>query len=220
MQPGAATVYRDVPYQVYDATTGQLATGNSNPYAAAAAGNSRGLYAGIAYEVYALTAGGTPAQVNAATYVFHTGDRFTVYARPSMPGRLDIYNVNAVGKQTHIDTANTAAGQLTTLGPYEFTATTGDESLHLVLSPCSTATLLASTRDIVNVSSGAPAGAAVPLQSCNAPIMRGLAGIQTRDIQKVAVDGGTSYALDPVSQAELSSGQVASRDITIVFHHM
>ena len=167
-----------------------------------------------------MGAGGTSTPVNAATYIFHTGDRFTVYIRPSMPGRLDVYNVNSIGKQTRIDAVNTAAGQLTTLGPYEFSATTGDETLHLVLSPCSTATLLASTRDIVNVSSTQPVSNALSLQSCNAPITRGLEGVRTRDIQKVAVDGGTSFALDPVSQAELSSGQVASRDVTIIFHHM
>lgn len=219
--PGSAgSAYATSTYQVYDPSTGQLANSGSNPYAAASVGYNGTLYAGIAYEVHAFGAGGTSLPVNAATYVFHTGDRFNVYIRPSMPGRLDVYNINALGKQTQIDSVSTAAGQLITLGPYEFTATTGDESLHLVLSPCSSATLLASTRDIVNVSGSLPAAGGIPLQSCGAPLTRGIAGFETRDIQKVAVDGTTSFALDPIAQAELSSGQVAPREVTIAFHHL
>jgi hypothetical protein len=56
------------------------------------------------------------------------------------------------------------------------------------------------------------------LSACGTTTTRGL-GVRTRDIQKVAVDGMTSYALDPVSQQELSSGQVIPREASIVFHH-
>lgn len=44
--------------------------------------------------------------------------------------------------------------------------------------------------------------------------------MKTRDIQKVAVDNGTAFALDPVSAGELSAGQVAARAVNIVFHHL
>jgi hypothetical protein len=44
-------------------------------------------------------------------------------------------------------------------------------------------------------------------------------GVRTRDIRNVALDGGTSFALDPVSRQELSSGNVTPREVTIVFHH-
>jgi hypothetical protein len=140
-----------------------------------------------------------------------------------------------------------AAGQLTTLGPDQFAETTGDETLRLVLSPCGNDSLYAQTRDIVNVSntavSGVPGADTVPatsvppavggapgtapttapmtlaLPSCGAPTTRSVSKVKTRDIQKVAVDGTTSFALDPVSRTELSSGQLAPREITIYFHH-
>jgi hypothetical protein len=173
----------------------------------------------VAYEVHALAADGAATPVNPATYAFRTGDRFVVYYRPSMPGRMDVYNINPLGQQTRIDSANMAAGQLTTLGPYEFTTTKGEDSLRLVLMPCSTNDLLVATRDIVNVSAGAPT-AATPggfsLSNCGAPATR---SVTTRDITKVAVDGTTNFALDPISAQEYSSGQVDAREVTIVFHH-
>ena len=176
------------------------------------------LFAGVAYEVHALGPGGSDTQINAATYQFRTGDQFKVYFRPSTPGRMDVYNVNPLGQQTLIDSVSMAAGQLTTLGPYAFTATTGDESLRLVLTPCATAQLLASTRDIVNVSSGSQP-APVTLPGCSATASRGVS-LTTRDIQKVAVDGSTSFALDPIAQSELAAGQVTPRAVTIYFHHI
>ena len=33
------------------------------------------------------------------------------------------------------------------------------------------------------------------------------------------MDGGTAFALDPVSRQELSAGQVTAREVKIVFHH-
>jgi hypothetical protein len=184
------------------------------------------LYAGIAYEVHALTADGRSTAIDAASYEFHSGDKFMVYYRPSMPGRMDVYNVNPAGQQTLIDSSNMAAGQMTGLGPYQFTNLKGDESLRLILSPCSDPQLLAATRDIVRADgaqntmppSAYPTATGVQLSSCGAPGTRGL-GVQARDIQKVAVDGTTSYALDPVSQQERASGQVTPREANIVFHH-
>jgi hypothetical protein len=212
--------------QVYDIRTGQTVTGSDNPYATPASGYAGTLYAGIAYEVHALAPDGRSTPINAATYEFHTGDRFIVYFRPSLPGRLKVYNINPAGQQTLIEATNMAAGQMTRLGPYEFTRLTGDEALRLVLSPCSNPQLLAATRDIVLADAGPLAtpqmapqtGGGVQLADCDAPTTRGLE-VRTRDIQKVVVDGMTSFALDPVSQQEHASGEVAPREVTIVFHH-
>jgi hypothetical protein len=180
------------------------------------------VYAGIAYEVHALSADGHWVPVDPTTHQFRSGDRFMVYYRPSLPGRMQVHNVNPAGKQTLIDAADMAAGQLAGLGPYEFTAMSGDESLLLVLSPCSTPQLLVATRDIVKAGAPPPSdaqtGGGVPLENCGVIATRSV-DIRTRDIQKVAADGTTSFALDPVSQQELTSGQVESRRVSIVFHH-
>ena len=178
------------------------------------------LYAGVAFEVHAQGRDGSDSIVDPATHSFATGDRFRVYYRPSLPGIVDIYNVNPVGQVTHIDRATIAAGQLVTLGPYEFTATTGDEALRLTLSPCTSQTLTAATRSIVHPGAIAQAGApgALALPACDAPAQRGLLPA-TRDITKVGTEGTTNYALDPLASQELSSGQFASRTLTISFHH-
>ena len=141
-----------------------------------------------------------------------------VYYRPSMPGRMEVYNINPAGQQSRIDSVTMAAGQLASLGPYQFTSMTGEESLRLVLAPCSTPQLLVATRDIVNVGAATATSSGVQLGACGAPTTRGLK-VNTRDITKVAVDGGTAFALDPVTRQELSSGQVTAREINIVFHH-
>ena len=217
----------------YDPQTGQPA--QAMAYSTAAITSVTDIYAGIAYEVHAVRpAVGDSVPVSPATYEFHTGDRFLVYYRPSMPGRMEVYNVNPLGQTTLIDAVNMAAGQLSTLGPYEFAANKGDESLRIVLSPCSTPQLLTASRDIINVNNtlqaGAPGGG-VQLGSCSGLNTRGVArgdqahagktggGVRTRDIRNVALDGGTSFALDPVSRQELTSGSVAPREVTIVFHH-
>jgi hypothetical protein len=210
--------------QVYDAHTGQLVTG-ANPYTTRGTAMESAIYAGIAYEVHTVGADGHTTPINTPTYEFHTGDKFMVYYRPSLPGHMEIYNVNPAGQQTLIDSSNMAAGQMVGLGPYQFTNLKGDETLRLVLSPCSTPQLLAQTRDIVRMDAppqatpqAAPASGGLQLASCGAPTPRGV-DVKTRDIQKVAVDGTTSFALDPVSRQELSSGQVTPREATIVFHH-
>ena len=210
------------PTQVYDARTGQLVTPDANPYATRDIAMAGALYAGIAYEVHTLGPDGNySTPVNTATYDFHTGDRFMVYYRPSLPGHMEIYNVNAAGKQTLIDSSNMAAGQMVALGPYEFTNDLGEESLHLVLSPCTSPRLITATRDIVKVGASpqpTPGAADVQLGNCGAPTARGL-DLKTRDIAKVGVEGTTSFALDPISPKELKSGQITPRQMTIVFHH-
>ncbi len=207
------------PTQVYDAYTGQPTSAVGTPYQMVA---SRGLepklYAGVAYEIQAVSPDGSKTVVDPATYVFHTGDRFVVVYRPSMPGRMEIYNINPAGQRSRIDSTTMAAGQLAVLGPYEFSNLTGDESLRLVLSPCSTPQLLVATRDIVNVSASASSSNTVQLGACDDLGTRS-ADVKTRDIKKVAVDDGTAFALDQVSSQELSAGHVIPREVNILFRH-
>jgi hypothetical protein len=166
-----------------------------------------------------VVAGGGTAAVNPATHEFRTGDRFLVFYRPTLPGQMDVFNINPAGVQSQIDRVDLAAGQLAQLGPYEFAAMTGDEQLRLVLSPCSTPELMATTRDIVNVSNAAPAAPAFNLAGCS-PATRSIREVRTRDIRKVAVEGTTGFALDPVSTTEFSTGQVTPREVTIRFRHL
>lgn len=205
--------------QLYDPRTGQVSTTDAQAYYSRdAQGYGTPLVAGVAYEVHALAQNGA-MPINPATYAFRTGDRFVVHFRPSMPGRMDVYNINPLGVQTRIDSANMAAGQLMTLGPYEFTAAKGEDSLRLVLMPCARNDLIVATRSIVNVQAdptvAAPANG-FSLSSCDALITR---SVTTRDITKVAVDGTTSFALDPISAQEYSSGQLDPREVTVVFRH-
>ena len=209
------------PALIYDARTGQPVPASANPYATRGLGMEGTLYAGIAYEVHIADADGTFATpINPATHDFHTGDKFMLFYRPSLPGRMEIYNINAAGTRTLIDSSNMAAGAMVGLGPYQFTNESGDESLLLVLSPCSTPQLLTATRDIVKVDATGQAAQtnAVQLGTCGAPTARGV-DVQTRNIEKVALEGTTSFALDPVSLKELKSGRVTPREIPIVFHH-
>jgi hypothetical protein len=215
-------------------------------------GTGPDLFAGVAFEVHAIGAGGASAPVDPATHEFRTGDRFVVFFRPSMPGRMTVFNINPNGIETQIDSTTMAAGQLSTLGPYQFANTPGDEQLRLVLQPCSTPELLTRSRDIINVSGttgdggpepsasddtatssgaessfqSAPADSApaVTLSQCDGIGTRSLSRkatnrVRTRDIVKVAAEGSTNFALDPVSQQEIQSGSLDPREVTIRFIH-
>lgn len=177
------------------------------------------VFAGLAFEVHRIGPGGESTLVDANTHEFRTGERFVVLYRPSLPGRMDVFNINPAGQQTLIDTQELAAGQLTRMGPYEFAAMTGDEQLRLVLTPCSTPALVTATRDIVRVPDTVTGDSAIGLVACDAAVMRSVRAVPTRDIRKVAVEDGTSFALDPLSAAELASGQAAPRELTIRFRH-
>jgi hypothetical protein len=205
--PSIAPAYGTAPPQVYDATTGQPVTGAANPYATRGVDMENAIYAGIAYEVQVIGADGQMTPVNTVTYEFHTGDKFMLVYRPSLPGHMEIYNVNAAGQKTLIDSSDMAAGQMTKLGPYQFSNQAGDESLRLVLSPCTNPQLQAKTRDIVKLDSTPPAASSrtLKLPDCGAPTARG-ADVRTRDIQKVGVEDTTSFALDPISPKEMISG--------------
>lgn len=214
----AAPAFAAAP-QFFDTQTGAVTAPDpvfAQALAAPTAGNE--IFAGLAFEVHAVVAGGGTAPVNPATHEFRTGDRFVVFYRPTLPGQMDVFNINPAGVQSQIDRVDLAAGQLAQLGPYEFAAMTGDEQLRLVLSPCSTPELLATTRDIVNVANVAPAAPSFSLAGCS-PVTRSIREVRTRDIRKVAVEGTTGFALDAVSPAEFSSGQVTPREVTIRFRH-
>lgn len=221
--PAAASTFPPPPAfapaapQFFDAQTG-AATAPDPVFAQALAApdTGGGVFAGLAFEVHAVLPGGAMTPVNPATHEFRTGDRFIVVYRPTLPGQMTVFNINPAGIQSQIDRVDLAAGQLAELGPYEFAAMTGDEQLRLVLSPCSTPELLAATRDIVNVANAA--APALNLAACS-PATRSIRDVPTRDIRKVGVEGTTAFALDPVSANEFNSGQVAPREVTIVFRH-
>lgn len=177
------------------------------------------LVAGLAFEVHAMGGDGTTVPVDPVAHQFRTGDRFVVYFRPALPGFMDVYNINAAGIQTHIDSQELAAAQLARLGPYEFAAMTGEEQLRLVLSPCSTPALAGVTRDIVKVPAAAPMGPDVGIAACSSPLTRSIRDVPTRDIRKVAVEGTTGFALDPLTSQEMASGQVQAREVTIRLQH-
>jgi hypothetical protein len=176
------------------------------------------LYAGLAYEIHALRPDGSAFPVNPATHEFRTGDQFVVIYRPTLPGRLRVVNVNPAGRETQIDSIDAAAGQLLSLGPYRFENMQGEESLRFIITPCTNPALLMATRDIVKVEGAIPAGA-LNLGNCDTALTRSIRGPRTRDIRKVAVEGNTGFALDPVSQQELTSGEIAPRELTVMFHH-
>jgi hypothetical protein len=78
---------------------------------------------------------------------------------------------------------------------------------------------MAATRDIVNVANAPPAAPSFNLAGCS-PATRSIREVRTRDIRKVAVEGTTGFALDAVSPAEFSSGQVTPREVTIRFGNL
>jgi hypothetical protein len=179
------------------------------------------VYAGIAYEIHLLQPDGSTQPVDIASYSFRTGDQFRVYYRPSLPGRVDVFNINAAGQNAQIDSSVVAAGELASLGPYQFTDLQGEETLILKLSPCVTPQLYATTRSIVKVQgtgNGPMDSSPMGMGDCSSTATRGLK-TKTRDIRKVSVEGGTSFALDPIAPTELDGGGLAPRQVTINLHH-
>lgn len=218
----AAAVPAQAPAQEF-ASAPTTAPGDAQP-AGDVASTTLDLFAGLAFEVHTLGPGEQTTPVNPATHEFHTGDQFVVFFRPTLPGRMEVYNVNAAGQQTQIDLQVIAAGQLAKLGPYQFANLTGDEQLKLVIIPCTTPALNVATRDIVNVAGPtAPAAGGLDLLACQ-PAVRSInrirtRDIRTRDIQKVAVEGQTGFALDPVTSTERATGNLAPREVSIVMRH-
>ena len=174
------------------------------------------LYAGIAFEVHLLDAGGSETTVDPGAYVFHSGDRFLVYYRPSLPGRMRVFNVSPSGEVIPIETLTLAGAQLAKLGPYQLTDPAGDEALRLVLEPCSSPELVAATRNIVKATDSG-SGPDLSLGSCQSSVPSPAVG--ARNIVKATMDGNTGFALDPVNSQELASGRLRPRETTIAIHH-
>lgn len=182
-------------------------------------------HAGLAYEIHQLDRDGSSTAIDPSRHVFRTGDRFQLHYRPTMPGRVEVFNINPHGARSRVDAIMVAAGQLVALGPYEFVDAQGDETLKLVLSPCSTPALMDATRTIVRVSDAkaaamgtAATGSTVALADCGDVRTRGLHQ-RKRSIRKVSVEGGTAFALDPLSREEMASGVLAPRELKIRLQH-
>ena len=175
--------------------------------------------AGVAFEVHLIGSDGTARAVDPARHVFHTGDRFQLHYRPTLPGRVQVFNVNPQGTESRIDSVEVAAGQLASLGPYRFIDPQGDETLKLLLEPCSTPRLSAATRSIVKLAAAPVAEqAALRIGACGDANARGLRA-KARTIRKTAMDGATAFALDPLSADEISSGRVGARELQIALQH-
>jgi hypothetical protein len=196
-------------------------------------------YAGIAYEIQLLSDDGKAISVNPVGYRFHTGDRFQIALRPSLPGMINVYNTDPRGVTHKIDSQSIAGGKLMKLGVYRFVHETGEEKLRIVLSPCSTPVLLAATRSIVRAEEDAPdpapaanpapkatavrpsgsvfAARSAPLQACS--VLTEPLRPKTRSIEKVESEGETAFALDRASSEETATGRYASREVTIVMLH-
>ncbi len=210
----------------YPPDNGYPANGYPTPAPATAPPPAQ-LYAGIAYEIHLLQPDGSTMPVDPLNYTFRTGEQFRVYYRPSLPGRVDVFSINAAGQEAQIDSSVVAAGELASLGPYEFTLLTGQETLILKLSPCATPATYAVTRNIVKAQvaqnpalSDYSPNNKLGFDSCSNTSTRGLkARPKTRDIRKVSVEGGTSFALDPIGANELGGGDMAPRQITITLMH-
>lgn len=177
------------------------------------------LQAGMAFEVHRLERNGASAPVEPERHVFRTGDRFVVYYRPTLPGRVSVHNVNGERVDSRIDSVQVAAGQLAALGPYEFVGRHGDETLRIVLAPCTTPAMMKTTRSVVKVQGEVAKPTSQPrLGGCGDAAAQKNAA-RARSIRRVAVDGATAFALDPVSDGELSSGALAPREVTLRLKH-
>jgi hypothetical protein len=178
-----------------------------------------GLQAGMAYEVHLIASNGESRAVDPARHVFRTGDRFRVYYRPTLPGRVEVTNLNPQGKASRIDDVEVAAGQLASLGPYRFVGEAGDETLTLALAPCTSAKLAATTRNIARVGGlPDPGEPALGIQTCQDAKTRGMR-VKTRSIDKATMDGATAFAMDPLTDEEVATGVMAARAVRIRLQH-
>jgi len=168
-------------------------------------------YAGIAYAVFVITPGGEARRVDAASYQFHTGDRFFVRYVPNMPGRIDVTNINPQGSDVLLGSWPVAAGEPVTLpagGTFQFSGTSGDEILRLAFTPCTNG------KPGTDISTNAVAmvnyGALLP------PCTRRPAA--TRDIT-VHIENGVGYAVSQLDKTDLAAGAAESKAVNIRFQH-
>jgi hypothetical protein len=180
------------------------------------------VHAGLAYEIHLLTPGGGARAVDPQSHIFATGDRFLLLLRPSLPGWIDVSNIDPAGRERTLDSRKMAGAELLTLGPYEFVDVKGTDVLRLVVSPCATPNLIAQTRSIVRAEPTVEHGQAesgVPISVCADARTRSAVEVKTRTIVAVESDGGTSFALDPLRVAELGSGELQPREVLIALQH-
>jgi hypothetical protein len=176
-------------------------------------------HAGLAFELHLIGADGATRAVDPSRHAFKTGDRFQIFYRPTLPGRINVFNVDPQRRESQIDSLQVAAGQLATLGPYQFVGEKGNETLRMVLAPCSSAAMAAATRKIVKVESPTVAAdPAVRLGECSDSKTRGQKA-KIRSIRKAPMDGLTAFALDPLSKEEIKSGAVAPREVRVALRH-
>lgn len=174
------------------------------------------LQAGVAFEIHLIGADAAVRPVDPAQHVFRTGDQFQVHYRPTLPGRVRVFNINPQGAESRIDSVKVAAGQLVSLGPYRFVGAQGDETLKLVLQPCSSPALAAATRSIVKVAvKFGSAGPALRVGDCGAAVMPA----KVRSVGKATMDGTTAFAFDPLSPDEARSGLIEARELRISLQH-
>ncbi len=178
-------------------------------------------HAGIAYEIHAIDQRGASKVVDATTHVFRTGDRFRIYYRPSLPGRIRVTNIDPAGGTNLVDRIEVAAGQLVNLGPYEFVGSKGRETVRLSLEPCDSAVLMAATRAIVKQpgSQSAQGAGNLRIRACDRQVAGKEVAPVTRAIRKTSTEGSTVYALDRLSAQELSSGDFNARAVDIALWH-
>jgi hypothetical protein len=131
-------------------------------------------------------------------------------------GIVEAFNIDNTGREELIDQQQLAAAQFVTLGPYEFVNVKGSETLRVNLRPCVGNAGGAASRGLVRAQIR-PELAAV-LLNCEDPALN-QQKTAARGITKVAVEGGTNFALDPVSRSEIASGQIAPREVSIRFQH-
>lgn len=178
------------------------------------------LQAGVAYEVHWLRPDGQSLPIDPVHHVFSTGDRILVLLRPSLPGWIDVFNLDAAGRETLLDSRTMAGGELLTLGPYEFVDVKGQDLLRLLVAPCSSPQLIARTRSLINVAVTSTSRERGAMPGCIDARTRAAAPRPpTRTIRKVSQDDSTYFALDPVSSQELATGSLQPREIQIVLQH-
>jgi hypothetical protein len=174
------------------------------------------LQAGVAYQVSVVGRDGSRVLVDPTQRSFATGERVEVSYRTNLPGLVEVFNIDSTGREERIDQKQLGAAQLAVLGPYEFVNATGSETLRINLRPCVGGAAGSSTRSMIRAQVNPELAGA--LVGCDDPALR-QQRVGTRGIVKVAVDGGTNFALDPVSRAEIDSGQIAPREVSIRFLH-
>jgi hypothetical protein len=109
--------------------------------------------AGIAYELLVLQADGSARLTQPSRHVFANGDRFHLRFMTNLPGRIEAFNIDPVGVQTHIGGWTVSGGQpvrLPARGNFKFVGDArGTEILLLQLQPCIASPEAGATRGIV-----------------------------------------------------------------------